>query len=121
LLQILHNALTTVQSDTKYRKSRGAYPCCGTKARLILNKFSDLGLLVNEYRFVEEIHFETADSQSALNALWFWWPKVALGHVSSEYLGSPITIIRPVLRTFLLSVTDTACFNFSYWQLGWKL
>jgi len=71
LLQILHNALTTVPSDTKYRKSRVAYPCCGTKARHILNAFSDLGLVVNEYRFVEEVHSETADSLSALNALWF--------------------------------------------------
>jgi len=121
LLQILQDALTTAPSHTEYHKSRAAYPCCGTKARLILNKFSDFGLLVNEYRFVEEIHSETADSQSALNALWFRWTKVALEHVSSECLGPLITIIRPVLRTFLLSVTDTRCFNFSYWQFGRKL
>jgi len=86
----------TAPSDTKYRKSGAAYPCCGTKARLILNKFSDLGLLVNELhigslkRFI--LRQLIANQPETLCGL--WWPKVALGHVSSENSGSPVTITR---------------------------
>lgn len=96
LLQILHNASTTVPSDTKYRKSRAAWK------RFILRQL--------------------IDDHPALNALWFVVTKSGTGtRFSWCTTVSPITIIRPLLHTFRSTVTDTPCSSFNYWQRDWKL